>query len=274
LQLDIWPRRMMTSAYIAGIGVLGPGLHSWPQAADVLGGRRPYEAAATVLPTPALLPPAERRRTGRVVKVALAVALEAAANAGADPRQISSVFSSSGGDGHICHEICQALALPGREVSPTRFSNSVHNVAAGYWSIATGSMTESNVLCAFDASFGAGLLDAITQTAVDQRSVLLVAYDTEYPPPLHAKRPIPDAMGVALLLTPGKGSSSLARITMDLVQEPSDIMPDAELESLRLSIPVARSLPLLRSLATRTARRVILDYLDVARIAVEVEPCS
>ena len=32
--------------------------------------------------------------------------------------------------------------------------------------------------------------------------MLLVAYDTEYPQPLHAKRPIPDAFGVALVLTP------------------------------------------------------------------------
>jgi len=162
----------------------------------VLSGKRPYLPAPTVLPVPAMLPPAERRRTGRVVKLALAVALEASSSADADPAQMPSVFSSSGSDGHICHEICQALALSTREVSPTRFSNSVHNVAAGYWSIATGSMAAANVLCAFDASFVAGLLEALTQATVDRESVLLVAYDTEYPPPLHAKRPIPDALGV------------------------------------------------------------------------------
>src|SRR6202034_3951784 len=104
-----------------------------------------------------LLPPAGRRSSGRVVKVALAVALEATSRAGANPAHLPSVFSSSGSDGHICHEICHALALATREVSPTRFSNSVHNVAAGYWSIATGSMTESDVRCAFDASFVAGM---------------------------------------------------------------------------------------------------------------------
>jgi len=144
---------MKLFGYVGGIGVLGPGLNDWPQTAAVLSGQQPYVAAPTVLPVPAMLPPAERRRTGRVVKVALAVALEATSNAGANPERMPSVFSSSGSDGHICHEICQALALTAREVSPTRFSNSVHNVAAGYWSIATGSMSESNVLCAFDASF-------------------------------------------------------------------------------------------------------------------------
>ncbi len=264
---------MRLSAYIGGIGILGPGLHSWPQAAAVLSGKQPYQPAPTVLPTPAMLPPAERRRTGRVVKLALAVALEATAGADADPTLLPSVFTSSGGDGHICHEICQALALSTREVSPTRFSNSVHNVAAGYWSIATGSMTESNVLCAFDASFIAGLLDALTQVAVDRQSVLLVAYDTEYPAPLHAKRPIPDALGVAMVLSPERNTTSIARIDLTLTDETGDKMSDLRLEALRSAIPAARSLPLLRLLAIGASGRAVLDYLDVSRAAVQIEPC-
>src|SRR5260370_15274972 len=158
---------------------------------------------------PAISAAAERRRAGRVVKLALALALEATSQAGEDPAELASVFSSSGGDGHNCHELCQALSLAGREISPTRFANSVHNAAAGYWSIGTGAMAESNVLCAFDASFTAGLLEALTQVAVDQIPVLLVAYDSEYPQPLHAKRQIPDAFGVAMVLTPQRRASSL-----------------------------------------------------------------
>ncbi len=264
---------MKLSAYIGGIGVLGPGLDNWPQAAAVLSRRQPYQPIATVLPAPTMLPSAERRRTGRVVKLALAVALEASSSAEADPKQLPSVFASSGSDGHICHEICEALALASREVSPTRFSNSVHNVASGYWSIATGSLAESNVLCAFDASFAAGLLEVLTQTVVDRQPVLLVAYDTEYPPPLHQKRPIPDALGVALVLTPARGAGSLARIEATLTDEAADTLADAPLEALRRAIPAARSLPLLRLLATGASGRAILDYLDVSRVAVRVEPC-
>jgi Beta-ketoacyl synthase, N-terminal domain len=264
---------MKLSGYVSGIGMLGPGLNDWPQAAAVLSGKLPYVATPTVLPIPAMLPPAERRRTGRVVKVALAVAWEASSSAGENPAEMPSVFSSSGGDGHICHEICQALALSAREVSPTRFSNSVHNVAAGYWSIATGSMSESNVLCAFDASFVAGLLDAMTQVAVDRRTVLLVAYDTEYPPPLHAKRPIPDALGVAMVLTPERTANSMAAIELALTEESADKMAHPELEVLRTAVPAARSLPLMRLLAGGMAGRVVLDYLDVSRAALQVLPC-
>jgi hypothetical protein len=264
---------MKLCGYIDGIGVLGPGLNDWPHAVEILHGRQPYRPVPTVLPVPAMLPPAERRRTGRVVKLALTVAMEAATRAGVDAAQVPSVFSSSGGDGHICHEICRALALPGREVSPTRFSNSVHNVAAGYWSIATGAMAQSNVLCAFDASYVAGLLDAMTQIAVDRHAVLLVAYDTEYPPPLHAKRPIPDALGVAMLLTAERTARSVARIGVALTDETADKMPEPALETLRTAVPAGRSLPLLRLLATNTAGRVILDYLDVSRAAVQIDPC-
>jgi len=265
---------MKASAYIAGVGVLGPGLCNWPQAAAVLAGREAYVPAATVLPSPVMLPPAERRRTGRVVKVALGVAGEAASSAGADVAQLSSVFTSSGADGQICHEICQALALPTREVSPTRFSNSVHNVTAGYWSIATGSQAPSNVLCAFDGSFAAGLLESLIQTSVDRCPVLLVAYDAEYPPPLHFKRPIPDAFGVAMLLTPEQTTRSLARIEVTLTDEACDSMAATQLESLRGAIPAARALPLLLLLATGAGGRAIIEYLDVSRIAVQVDTCS
>ena len=264
---------MKLSAYLDGIGVLGPGLANWPQTAQILTGKCAYSASASVLPVPGMLPPAERRRAGRVVKLALAVAREATTAAHSDLETLASVFSSSGSDGHICHEICQALAQPSREVSPTRFSNSVHNASAGYWNIGTGAMTESNVLCAFDASFVAGLLESMTQTAVDKSSVLMVAYDTEYPPPLHAKRPIPDAFGIALVFSPERGARSIARLELSLAEGPADSLSDTGLEALRRAIPAARGLPLLRLLAARTTGECLLDYLDVARAAVRVAAC-
>jgi hypothetical protein len=264
---------MKLSAYIGGIGVLGPGFQDWPDASAVLSGQRAYLPAPTVLPTPVILPAAERRRTGRVVKLAIAIALEATARNGANPAQLASVFSSSGGDGHNCHELCQALASETREVSPTRFANSVHNAAAGYWSIATGARAESNVLCAFDASFAAGLLEALTQVVVDRMPLLLVAYDSEYPYPLRAKRTVPDAFGAAFVLTPEKQPVSLARIEASLTDDAVDTMADPLLEALRTAIPAARGLPLLRELALRRTGGTVLEYLDGLSTRVFVESC-
>ncbi len=263
---------MTLSAYVGGIGVLGPGLSQWPEAAAVLSGRVAYAPQPTVLPAPTLLPAAERRRTGRVVKLALAVAREAAAHAGVDPAALASVFCSSGGDGYNCHELCEALASVRPEVSPTRFSNSVHNAAAGYWSIATAATLESNVLCAFDSSFGAGLLEAMTQVAVDGESLLLVAYDIDYPEPIRAKRPLPDAFGAALILSPHPCARALARIDVALGGDAADRVSHPQLELLRRSIPAARCLPLLEQLARREAGAVVIDYSEWSSIRIEIEP--
>jgi hypothetical protein len=260
-------------AYVEGIGMLGPGLADWPSASAVLASAVPYLSAATVLPAPQALPPAERRRTGSVVKLALAIGFEAAQRAAIDTSTLATVFSSSGGDGANCHELCVVLAGSDRQLSPTRFHNSVHNVAAGYWSIAAAATAAATVLCAHDASFGAGLLEALTQVAVEHTPVLLFAYDTQYPEPLRAKRPIPDAFGVALVLAP-EPRAPLARLTATLTDNEAGLMGEPALETLRASIPAARSLPLLQYLARRQAGRVVLEYFEHMRIAVQVEPCA
>jgi len=255
---------------IQGVGMLGPGLADWSSARAVLNAETPYVTVRTVLPLPGVLPPAERRRAGRVIKIALAVGAEAVAQAAADARTLPTVFTSSGGDGDNCHEICLTLATRDRLISPTRFHNSVHNAASGYWSIAHGCTQASTSLCAGDASFAAGLLEALAQLACGARAVLLLAYDADYPQPLRAKRPIPDAFGTALLLTAPDSAVALPRLQLSLSDAPAATMANAELESLRRSIPAARSLPLLERLAQRRGGTVVLDYLDSARLAVEV----
>ena len=260
-------------AAVRGIGLIGPGLADWPGAAAVLTGAQPYRHAPTDVPAPALLPPAERRRTGATVRLALAAGLQAVEDAGVDPQPLASVFASSGGDGSICHEICSTLASAQRDISPTRFHNSVHNAASGYWSIAVRSMAPSTSLCAFDGSFAAGLLEALTQAAASAAPVLLVAYETVYPEPLRTQRPLPDAFGLALLLDPHPAADARAHLGAQLVHEPADTLGDPVLEALRAGVPSARSLPMLRHIARRDSGRAVLDYLGPLRLAVTVTPC-
>jgi Beta-ketoacyl synthase, N-terminal domain len=261
---------MPLTASLQGIGVLGPGLHNWVSAAAILRGELPYEPAATVLPAPGVLPPAERRRAGRIVKLALAVGAEAVAQAAVDARTLPTVFSSSGGDGDNCTEICLTLASEDRQISPTRFHNSVHNAAAGYWSIGHGCTRASTSLCAADASFGAGLLEALAQLASGAQAVMLVAYDADYPQPLRAHRGIPDALGIALLLSPAGSGPALAHLELELTSDPQTLMENTQLESLRRSIPAARGLPLLERVARGAPGLVALDYLDATRLAIGV----
>ncbi|TCW82212.1 3-oxoacyl-ACP synthase [Burkholderia sp. SRS-46] len=261
---------MKLTAYLDSVGLIGPGLSDWPHAADVLAGRAAYASAHTVLPPPAGLPPAERRRTGPVVRAALAAGHAAVAASGRDAATLATVFSASGGDGQNCHAICETLASDDRHLSPTRFHNSVHNAPAGYWSIATRAMATSNVLCAYDGSFAAGLLESVCQVSADRVPSLLIAYDADYPEPLHAVRPIVDAFGVALVLAPHARAASLARIDVRLTDAPATTLASSELEALRTGNPAARALPLLAALAARRSASVVLDYLDDTRVQVDV----
>ena len=264
---------MTLTAYIEGIGLLGPGLNGWPSGQAILRGQTSYQPQKTILPSPAILPAAERRRSGAIVKLTLATGLEAIAAAGLDAGNLPSVFSASGGDGENCHAICEMLASDDRQISPTRFHNSVHNAAAGYWSIATGAMSTSSVLCAFDASFGAGLLETITQVMVDNTRSVLLACDTAYPEPLYGARPIPDALGIAFVLAPQRSAQALAQISVSLTEASADRLDDAGLESLRNAIPAARGLPLLRAIALHKNKHIVLDYLDGTRLAVDIVLC-
>lgn len=258
------------TAWIDGIGLIAPGLPDWATASAVLRGEQALVAAPTVLPVPTSLPSAERRRASRVIKLTLGVGLEAVAHAQADVSTLATVFSASGADGHNCHAICEQLATDDRQISPTRFHNSVHNAAAGYWGIATRAMAPCQVLCAFDASFGAGLIDALGQVVLDRQPTLLIAYDSEYPEPLRAKRDTPDCGGVALLLSPERGPHSLACIKVSPTTAAAQTLSEPALETLRQQIPALRALPLLRALAKGSSETVVLDYLAPMQLQVEV----
>ncbi|MHB1654891.1 MAG: beta-ketoacyl synthase chain length factor [Burkholderiales bacterium] len=260
-------------AYLNGIGLLAPGMPGWQQSRRILAQQQNFLPSTVTLPSPDLLPAAERRRSSAIVKLTLAVGLEAANAAGIDPAALPCVYVSSGGDGYNCHEICQTLASDDRHISPTRFHNSVHNAAPGYWGIATGAMTPISVLAAADASFGAGLLELLATVATNRTSTLLIACDTPYPEPLHSVRPIPDMFGVALVATAEPGEHSIAHIRIELTRADADTLTDPGLEAMRLNIPAARSLPLLQALAKAQTARLVLDYLDQTRIAIELTPC-
>ena len=138
------------SLVFGGIGLLGAGPRGLAR------GRARAVAASALPPTTvaacragALLPPAERRRCAPSVAWALAVAQEAVAHAGlqaptrspwCSPRATATATS--------CIASARALATPAAAISPTRFHNSVHNAAAGYWSIGAHSQRRVHRVCA------------------------------------------------------------------------------------------------------------------------------
>ncbi|MCB1906686.1 MAG: beta-ketoacyl synthase chain length factor [Rhodocyclaceae bacterium] len=262
--------RLRLTAWIDGVSVFAPGLTGWPAARAALAGAG-FTATATEIPKLALLPPAERRRVGTIVRLALATGLAACESAAVDPAELPTVFASSGGDGSNCHAICETLASDDRLISPIRFHNSVNNAASGYWGIATGAMAPSAIVSAYDGSFAAGLLEAMVQLATPAETagrILLVAYDVPYPQPLHAARPISDACGIGLVLHDRDCGRGGARITVECGDEPETRMADAALEAVRTGNPTARGLPLLAALAAGGQQRLVLPYHDRLGLSV------
>jgi len=257
-------------ATIDGIGLIGPGLTSWPEARSILSGASDYRPQAMQIPPALLLPPAERRRAGTVVRLALAVGQQALSTQDSDQKNIPMVFASSGADGLNCHEICTTLASSDRRLSPTRFHNAVSNAAAGYWSIATHDDAPSIVVSAFDTSFAAGLVEALCQVTIARTPCLLIAYDAPYPEPLNSARPILDSFAIALLLRPERNARKAA-IRAQLSAAQTNRLTHPALENLRHTIPAARGLPLLQCLASGQNGRVVLDYLTDSRLEIEID---
>ena len=253
---------------IESVAFWAPSLPGWPIARAAFRGEGgPVEPPAK-RPAPEILAPAERRRAPDSVALALEVAAAAVRESGRDAATLPSIFTSAHGDLAVNDYMCSTLAAQPTLISPTRFHNSVHNAAAGYWTIGTGCMAASSALTAFDASFAAGLLEAATQCVADDRAVLLVAYDVQAVGALASVTQSEGLLAAAFVIAPAPGAMTQAGFEATLVSGPAataplrsgaaralarngmaDVLPF--LEALALGSTGQLDLPLSRTLALR-----------------------
>ncbi len=265
----------MTQVFIAGIGILGPGLKGWVKSAPVLRGQAPYLKETIELDAPAILTGRERRRSNPTVRLALNAAQEAVDQAGIPAEEMAAVFGSSVGSGLEVHQILEALTKPDMPVSPTQFHNSVHNSAVGYWCIATSCHQASTSIAGYDYTFPAALLKAAVQTVTEDRPVLLSVFDCPFPEPLNQKRPIASPFGVALVLIPSAGPAALAKLSVSWracasTEEVSAPMI-LELHQLWQGNPAGRAIPLFEALAVGASAVVELRYPDDGLLVLELQ---
>jgi Beta-ketoacyl synthase, N-terminal domain len=260
---------------VMGVGLLGGGLEGWAKGREVLMGARPFHFDSLPNPEASLLPANEQRRSTASVRWAVHVAQEAMSQSGLDPRDVATVFASSGGEMGVLDQLCRALATTERIISPTLFHHSVHNTAAGYWGIATSCQQSSTALSCYDDSGAAGLLEAVTYATMENCPVLFVSYDLPAPDPLIRARSIQSAFATALVLTAAStaGTSAAASVTLTPA-EGGEVtgMPDIDLERLRVDNPSARLLPMLRALAGTDPCTICMNVLGDQRLVVEIEP--
>lgn len=255
-------------ARIAGVGFWASGLPSWEAArAYAHDGRLPEGAPRR--PSPELLAPNERRRAPESVAVALEVALAACRASGHDPATLASIFASGHGDFAITGYMCETLAGDPRAISPIRFHNSVHNAAAGYWTIGAGCTATTTAISAGPATFAQGFLEALAQLATGTPAVLLVAYDVESSGLLGTLTPSAGLLGGALVLTAAAdGTGALLRAS-PCAAGTAQPAPGPLAQRLHGNA-MAPMLPLFDALAAG-AGRVMLDAGAAQALEVEVE---
>jgi hypothetical protein len=215
-------------------------------------------------PQPSILPPNERRRAPDTVAIALEVAQAACVNAGRDPAQLPAVFASTYGDLAITDYMCGTLARAPLTLSPTRFHNSVHNAAAGYWSIATGCRQPYCALGAGAYTFAAGLFAAALQACADHTDVLLVAYDIEARGPLARIAHSRGILGVALVLSAAPAG---AAVELQLVATESASPQGADAAPANA---MAAALPLVAALERRVTEVLSLPLGPGSALQVRV----
>ena len=257
---------------VDGIGFWAPGIPDWPALVRAFGsGETPALDAAT-RPSPNALPPAERRRAPEPVLIASEAAGQACVMAGRDPATLACVFTSTHGDLAITDAMCATLAADPRELSPTRFHNSVHNAPAGYWTVAAHCHKPATAISAAHGSFAAGLVEAAVEVHSEGEPVLLAAYDIAAHGPLAEVAPSALPFAVAFVLGPDRGGDALARFSLrGGAAAPDDDIP-AALAPLAKNPMAAQALPLLAALAARRAGTVTLPAGENTSLDVEMTP--
>lgn len=260
------------AVYMQGLGAWAPGLPDWTAWRALLRGEGEPDDAAPARPKPACLAAGERRRVSTHILAAIAVAEQAVAMSGLDASGLPCLFASAHGDSGIMDYMCTVLADTPRHLSPTRFHNSVHNAAVGYWTIANDCHAASNAVAALDASFGAGLLEAAMQAVAEQQPVLLVAHDSPGSGPLGEVLGTTDAFACALVLSPHRAPATpRLTLTLDADAHASDRPRHPHAAGMAQNNPSAAGLALLEALAGARNTRIRLKAAPELGLALDID---
>lgn len=258
---------MTTHVDVLGVSLSTPGVQGWPAFLDVLSGSDP-DLDAPALPT-TLLSPREHRRCPDTIRMTLSSAEHACAMACLQPDLPDAIFSSAMGDLDINDYICRTLADTPAMLSPTRFHNSVHNAAAGYWSIATGATGDVTAISGWHDSVAVGLIEAATRLDYGSGPVLLVVYDACALGPMRDLWPTRFPFSAALILAQPGRPDPIARLTFE-PRHGSD--SGSELPLLLAARvadnPAARILPMLALIADTKRTEVVLGAEQGPGVAV------
>lgn len=251
--------QMKMAVDLVGIGAWGPAFNNWTELQALLANPSLGEELhwATQVPKPEIIPANERRRAPLPVRAAVEVSWQALQQSGLESREVACVFGSGLGDTEITDYMCRVLTTDEKQLSPTKFHNSVHNAAAGYWTISSGCMKSANSIAAYQNTAGLALLEGMIQCQQHNEPVLVTLFDTAAQDTYRQIFACEQSFAAALLLVPaGSAAAPIARLhssdeTAARVAAPE--LPHEQLAGLYRDNPAAKVLGLLQQLAVKQA---------------------
>lgn len=264
---------------LVGIGAWGPGFNNWQELKTHLLNKAEDTDTKPITPKPAIIPANERRRSPLPVKIAVETSWQAAQQSTIAPQDMACVFGSGLGDTDITNYMCRALNSELKQLSPTKFHNSVHNAAAGYWTISTGCMKSANSIAAYHNTAGLALLEGISQSAFQNEIMLITLFDDKAHNAYRDIFACDTAFSAALIVTPHHmhQDKSLATIALSLNNQeyPKQELNNAHLNTLYQQNPAAKILSVLEVLAnieeTKTAANTRLAISENTHVALDIE---
>lgn len=219
-------------------------------------------------PKPEIIPANERRRAPLTVRLAVESSWQACEGCGLSPKELASVFVSGYGDTGLTDYMCRVLASDTKQLSPTKFHNSVHNAPAGYWTISTGATLAANSVAGFHNSVTNALLEAITQCHVEQTPVLVTFYDAPVATTMRSILTNDQAFAGSVIIcpesSPHSGSLISAEVKAHTCEWPALASSNPMLQSLYQSNPSAKLLCMFEQLAAEKNRQSLCLPLSQA----------
>lgn len=239
---------------IVAQGAWGQNFRNWADLSNLLQGGE-FTEDGLKGPKPEIIPANERRRAPLPVRLAVDSSWQATQSSPYDADELRCVFVSSLGDTQLTDYMCRALAGEIKQLSPTKFHNSVHNAAAGYWTISTGCMRAANSIAGYEESVPLTLLEAMTQVCSENKPILLTFYDAPVSPVLQSLLKNKQPFAFSMVLAPTTASQEENQrgqlIEMELLERRVE-WPELKVSSLQeyyATNPTAKILPLLSAAA-------------------------
>ncbi len=142
----------------------------------------PLPSTLSEQPQCSQVPPLIRRRCGQNARMVLETTIRACVDAEIPLSSAQIVLGSPNGENHALKALLEEL-VNDAPLSPTAFTNSLHNVPSGYFGIVCQNRQLSRTVSAFEDTFAWAWLDAQALLHRNPERPLLLTLTDEIPPP-------------------------------------------------------------------------------------------